>query len=335
MKHDPLSDVLSSVRLRGAIFYYVSCSDEWVAETPASPELARALSPGAEHVIAYHMILKGSGWAAMQGVSPLRLEDGDIVMFPHGDTHVLSSAPGMHAAGGDQSWRATTRDNPKPILVAFHDGLCELDAELPADRATAVLVCGFISCDLRPFNPLIAALPPMLHLPACGVGAWVAPMLGQAVAESRHRRAGSAAVLERVSEMVFVDAARRHLESLPENGGSGWLSALRDRYVGRAIALMHERPAEPWTVDDLGREIGLSRSALHERFVERMGMPPKQYLAHWRMQLGANLLRDGKASVAAVAQEIGYDSEAAFSRAFKRLTGRPPAAWRRDQRAGN
>lgn len=172
----------------------------------------------------------------------------------------------------------------------------------------------------------------MLHLPSSGVGAWVAPMLEQAVAESRHRRAGSAAVLERVSEMVFVDAARRCLEALPEEGGSGWLAALRDRYIGKAIALMHARPAEDWTVDELGRQVGLSRSALHERFVDCVGMPPMQYLTHWRMQLGANLMREGQASVATIAQEIGYESEAAFSRAFKRLTGQPPATWRRAQR---
>lgn len=131
MQHDPLSDVLSSVRLRGAIFYYVSCARIWVAETPPSPELADALSPGAEHVIAYHMILRGQGWAGVDGEPPLRFAAGDIVMFPRGDTHALSSAPGMRAEGGDQSWRATTRDHPKPILVALHDGVCELDAEVP------------------------------------------------------------------------------------------------------------------------------------------------------------------------------------------------------------
>ncbi|MBL8448887.1 MAG: AraC family transcriptional regulator [Dechloromonas sp.] len=298
MQHDPLSDVLSSVRLRGAIFYYVSCARSWVAETPPSPELADALSPGAEHVIAYHMILRGKGWAGVDGEPPLRFEAGDIVMFPRGDTHALSSAPGMRAEGGDQSWRASTRDHPKPILVALYDGVCELDVEVPPAEAETVIVCGFISCDRRPFNPLIGALPRVLHLAAAEVGAWVTPMLGQAVAESRHRRAGSAAVLERVSEMVFVDAARRYLESLPEDGGSGWLAAL------------------------------------HERFVERVGMPPMQYLAHWRMQLGAKLLREGNAPVAAIALETGYDSEAAFCRAFKRLTGQPPATWRRMNREG-
>ena len=131
--------------------------------------------------------------------------------------------------------------------------------------------------------------------------------------------------------MVFVDAARRYLESLPEGGGSGWLAALRDRHVGRAIALLHERPSHDWSVEELGRSIGLSRSALHERFVDLVGQPPMQYLANWRIQLGANLMRSSRYTVATIAQEVGYESEAAFSRAFKRLMGQPPAAWRRAQ----
>jgi AraC-like DNA-binding protein len=132
--------------------------------------------------------------------------------------------------------------------------------------------------------------------------------------------------------MVFVDAARRYLESL-SGDASGWLAALRDRHVGRAIALLHERPAEPWTIDELGRQVGLSRSALHERFVELAGQPPMQYLTNWRMQCGARALREGHATVATIAQDVGYDSEAAFARAFKRLVGQPPAAWRRAQRS--
>ena len=131
--------------------------------------------------------------------------------------------------------------------------------------------------------------------------------------------------------MVFVDAARRYLEALPPDA-SGWLAALRDRHVGKAVGLMHERPADPWTIDELGRQVGLSRSALHDRFVTLVGQSPMQYLTNWRMQRGASLLRDGVATVATIAQEVGYDSEAAFSRAFKRLVGQPPASWRRAQR---
>jgi AraC-like DNA-binding protein len=195
-----------------------------------------------------------------------------------------------------------------------------------------VVVCGFIACDLKPFNPLIEALPRLLHLESGDVGTWVAPMLDQAVAESLARRAGSSAVLQRVSEMVFVDAARRYLEALPDDA-SGWLAALRDHHIGRAISLLHERPADAWTVDELGRQVGLSRSVLHERFLQLVGQTPMQYLANWRMQRGAELLRTGHTTVAAIAQEVGYDSEAAFARAFKRLVGKPPAAWRKSQTA--
>ncbi len=332
MSLDLLSDVLRSVRLHGAIYYYVSFGAEWAAETPASPELARALMPGAEHVLAYHHIAKGGGWAATEREAPVRLSEGDIVMFPRGDPHVISSAPGLHVQPDDSDWRVTTRDAPKPITVAYHRGVLRPGAPLPDGEAGSVVVCGFIACDLRPFNPLVSSLPRLLHLPARGVGSWVAQLLDKAVAESRSARAGSAVVLERVSEVVFVDAVRWYLESLPEDA-SGWLAALRDRHVGRAIAMLHEKPADPWTVDELGQRVGLSRSALHERFVQLVGQPPMQYLANWRMQLGAGLLRDGDAKVAAIAQEVGYESEAAFARAFKRLVGVPPATWRRQRSA--
>lgn len=331
MNHDPLSDVLQSVHLRGAIYYYVNLGDDWAAETPGAPALANALMPGAEHVIAYHLFVKGAGWAATDGVPPRRLAAGDIVMFPRGDPHVLSSAPGLHAQPDASDWRLVTRDDPKPIVVGYVNGVLRPVAEQPAREANTIVVCGFIGCDLRPFNPLIAALPRLLYLAAHDVGAWVAPVLDQAVAESRRHRPGSAVALERISEMVFVDAARRYFDAQPD-GASGWLAALRDRHVGRAIALMHERPAEPWTIDELGRRVGLSRSALHERFADLLGLPPMQYLANWRMQRGARLLRESNANVATIAQEVGYESEAAFARAFKRMVGQPPAAWRRAQR---
>ncbi len=332
MSHDPLSDVLRSVRLRGAVFYYVSFNGEWAAQTPASAQLASALMPGADHVLAYHLMAEGEGWAACEGQPPVRLARGDIVMFPRGDEHVISSAPGLQAQEDHSDWRFTTRNDPKPIAVAYHRGVLRPGSPGPAADASSVVVCGFVACDTKPFNPLINALPHLLHLRAGELAPWTLQLLDQAVGESREHRAGSAAVLERASEFVFVDAARRYLDSLPPNA-AGWLGALRDRHVGQAIALLHERPAEPWTVEELGRQVGLSRSALHERFIELTGQAPMQYLATWRMQLGANLLRQGRAKVAAVAQEVGYDSEAAFARAFKRLVGQPPAAWRRTQAA--
>jgi AraC-like DNA-binding protein len=328
MTYDPLSDVLRSVRLRGAVFYYVSCRDEWVADAPPAIDIAAAVMPGAEHVLAYHHVVKGDGFAVLEGLPPVRLAAGDTILFPRGDGHVLSSAPGLRAQPDCSDWVFATRDDPKPIPITYHRGVLRPGAAVPVEDATAVVVCGFVGCDLRPFNPLIGALPRMLHMPAGGVGDWVGAVLHQAVHESRERRPGGEAMLERASEMVFVDAARRYLESLPEDA-SGWLAGLRDRYVGKALALLHEQPSGDWTIEELGRRVALSRSALHERFVRYVGVPPMQYLANWRMQLGASLLRSGHATVAKIAQDVGYESEAAFARAFKRATGRPPAAWRR------
>lgn len=336
MPHDPLSDVLRNVRLRGAVFYYISLGDVWAAEAPAASALAPALMPGAEHVLAYHLIVRGDGWVAMDGMAPVRLHSGDIVMFPHGDSHVLSSAPGLHASPDDSDWHYTTRHDPKPIALAYHRGVLRPGELQPADDAKTVVICGFIGCDVRPFNPLIAALPRLLHLHADDTGSWIGTILNQAVSESRQHRPGSGAVLERVSEMVFVDAVRRHLEALPQADGSatesGWLRALRDPQIGRAISLLHAKCANPWTLEDLGRQVGLSRSALHERFVSLVGQPPIQYLTSWRIQRSASLLRESNATVATIAQEVGYESEAAFSRAFKRMVGQPPATWRRAQK---
>jgi AraC-like DNA-binding protein len=326
---DPLSDVLRSVRLRGSVFFHVSCRDQWAAWAAPAREIAPVVMPGAEHLIEYHLFAKGEGWVAIDGEPPVRLHAGDIVMLPHGDAHVVSSAPGLQWPTPDDEWLFGVRDGPMPLPVTYRGGMVELGSLPPGDAST-IIMCGFIACDLRPFNPLIAALPRLLRLPAEGVGAWVAPMLEHAASESSTLRAGGAALLQRISEMVFVDGARRYLDSLPSES-QGWLGALRDRQVGRAISLMHADPSVPWTLEELGCRVGLSRSALHERFVALAGMAPMQYLANWRMQCGARLLREGHATVAAVAQEVGYDSEAAFARAFKRATGLPPAAWRRAQ----
>lgn len=333
MNGDPLSDLLRTVRLRGAVFYYVSCWEDWAAEAPPACEIAPAVLPGAEHVMEFHMVARGSGWAAVSGLAPVRLETGDIVMFPHGDAHVMSSAPHVEPQRIEADWVFATRHDPKPMPVAYHRGVREPGAPAPVSDAETILVCGFLGCDLRPFNPLVAALPRLLHLPAARAGGWVARVIDQAAQESTDPRPGGDAVLERLAEMMFVDTARRYLDSLPE-GATGWLAGLRDRYVGRALALLHQYPERPWTMDELGREVGLSRSALHERFMQFIAEPPMHYLANWRIQLGSRLLRESKRTVASIALDVGYESEAAFSRAFKRLVGLPPATWRRTAAAG-
>ncbi len=333
MSRDVLSDLLRAVRLRGAVFYYVSCRAEWAAEAPPARAIAAAVMPGAEHVMEFHMVARGSGWAAVSGVAPVRLETGDIVMFPHGDAHVMSSAPHVEPERIEVDWVFATRHAPRPIPVAYHRGVREPGATAPVADADTVLVCGFLGCDLRPFNPLVAALPRLLHVPAARAGGWVGRVIEQAAQESTERHPGADAVLERLAEMMFVDTARRYLEDLPADA-TGWLAGLRDRHVGRALALLHERPGQPWTMEALGQQVGLSRSTLHERFMQFLGQPPMHYLASWRIQLGARLLRDTRHTVAAIAQDVGYESEAAFSRAFKRQLGLPPATWRRSVAAG-
>jgi AraC-like DNA-binding protein len=328
MSRDTLSDLLRSVRLRGAVFYYVSFRDQWSAEASEAKEIAEAVMPGCEHVMEYHMIAKGNGWAAVTGLAPVRLSAGDIVMFPQGDRHVISSAPDLEPHRRSAEWVFARRNDPKPVPISYHHGVVNAGAPLPVEDADAIVVCGFLGCDLRPFNPLVAALPRILHLPASRAGGWVARVIDQAVVESNNRRPGGDAVLERLSEMMFVDAARRYLDSLPEDA-TGWLAGLRDRFVGRALEFMHERPDHAWNVEELSGEVGLSRSALHERFVKFLGHPPMQYLASWRIQLGARLLRETNRNVATIALDVGYDSEAAFSRAFRRLVGMPPAAGER------
>jgi AraC-like DNA-binding protein len=331
MANDTLSELLGTVRLHGAVFYYVNFGQHWAVDTPAAADIADAVMPGSEHVIEYHMMLKGTGWAQLPGQAPVRLDQGDIIVFPQGHAHVIGSAPGYTPRRDNADWVYTPPHVPQARPVAYHHGVFRPGMLGPAHEASAVMVCGFLGCDLRPFNPLVSALPKLLHVPQNLASSWIGRVIDQAALESADRRPGGNAVLQRLSEMMLVDTVRRYLESLPEDA-RGWLAGLRDRHLGRALALIHERPEHPWTVDGLGRAVGLSRSALHERFSQYLGMPPSQYLAHWRIQVGSRLLRETQRTVASIAHDVGYESEAAFSRAFRRLVGLPPAAWRRSQR---
>jgi AraC-like DNA-binding protein len=321
MSHDILSDVLRTVRLRGALFYHVNGSRSWPAR-----EVANIVLPGCEHVMEYHVVTRGFCWGAIVGEAPVRLGSGDILVFPQGDAHVISSAPGIRPPAGAAGLPGSI--DQLPFTMNFDATEARQDAH-PEDRCETEVVCGFLGCDIRPFNPLVAVLPRLLHVKETANEGWINHFMHHAVAESKRKRPGGEAMLERMSEMMFVDAVRRYVDSLPEDR-RGWLAGLRDRFVGRALAVMHDAPAHEWTVEELGERVGLSRSALHERFVDMIGLPPMQYLVKWRMQLAAGLLRNTSSTVAAVAQDVGYASEAAFIRAFKRLVGKPPAAWRRE-----
>ena len=330
MTQDTLSDVLQAVRLRGAVFFYVSGRGGWVTEAAPGREIAPLLMRGVDHVIEYHAVARGSCWAGIPGGTSVHMAAGDVVMFPHGDAHVMSSEPGMRGTVDLQGLFDAQTDR-LPVRIAY-DGRDMQRGELPESSADTLIVCGFLGCDVQPFNPLIETLPRLLHLKAGADDGWIARLTEQAVAESHARRPGGEAMLARMSEMMFVDAVRRHAEALPPES-KGWLAGLRDRSVGRALALLHERPAHDWSLDELGRAVGLSRSALHERFVQLLGIAPMQYLASWRMQAAARRLLETRASVAEIALDVGYESEAAFARAFKRAVGKPPAAWRREREA--
>ncbi|HSN20887.1 MAG TPA: AraC family transcriptional regulator [Usitatibacter sp.] len=325
MSQDILSDLLRTVHLRGALFYYVSGGECWAAQAPPSREIAASVMPESEHVLEYHVVTRGSCWGAIVGHAPVRLEAGDVILFPQGDAHVISSAPDVRGVAHVPGPGPRTEQLP----FSLHLDAVEARPGDGGEGCATTLACGFLGCDVRPFNPLVATLPRLLHLRASEERDWIGQFVHLAVRESRNKRPGGEAMLERMSEMMFVDAVRRYVDTLPE-GSAGWLAGLRDRFVGRALALMHEDPAAQWTVDDLGRRVGLSRSALHERFAGMIGQPPMQYLASWRMQVAAGLLRNTHSTVAAIAQEVGYESEAAFAKAFKRLVGSPPAAWRRE-----
>jgi AraC-like DNA-binding protein len=334
MSRDTLSDLLRAVRLRGAVFFYVEGRDPWVAETPCAKDIVSAILPGADHMMEFHGVARGSCWVTPEDMAPIKLEEGDVVLLPQGDAHIMSSAPGLRAQNPDRHGIFFTPRPPQmPHSLSIVEN-CETTAHLDGGGCeSATLVCGFLGLDARPFNPLLASLPRVLHLPGAATGGgWVSTFLNSAVDESNRKRPGGEAVLERMSEMLFVDVLRRHLDTLPEDE-TGWLSGMRDPSIGRALALMHERPAEDWTLERLGEATALSRSTLHERFVHFLGQTPMQYLSKWRMQLAARTLCETDAKVLQVALEVGYENEAAFARAFRREVGTSPAAWRRERRA--
>jgi AraC-like DNA-binding protein len=318
---DPLSDVLRAVRLTGAVFFLVDAGSPWEAHVPDGAAVAPVVLPRAQHVISYHVVTRGSCWGGLLDDRSVRLDAGDVLVLPHGDPYFIGTAPTPPADLDMSRDLAFLRE-----MVAGRLPFCVRDGK---GRDRLHLVCGFLGCDLRPFNPLLATLPRLLRVR----GAYGAPrdpltrLIDFTLDEAREPRAGGDSVRIRLSELLFVEVVRRHLATLAGEQ-TGWLAGLRDPMVGRALTLLHGRPAQPWSLPSLAKDAGASRSALAERFTHLVGMPPMQYLTRWRIQVAARLLSDGDAKVATVAREVGYDSEAAFSRAFKKIAGVPPAAWR-------
>src|SRR5215467_7826061 len=323
MSTDALSDVLSAVQLSGSVFFDVSAKSPWVAEAPPAARIAADVMPGAQHVIEYHVVTRGTCWISLVGdiaFEPVKLEEGDIAVIPQGDPHVVSSAPGMRAEPNLDAHRRPHDANALPFPI-------QTGGEGPSDTH---LICGFFSCDARPFNPLLDSLPRFMRFSrdtSPGSQSLLNQFIQFATSETGNKRAGSQSVLNRLSELMFVEVIRMHMDQLANNN-TGWLAGLRDPLVGRALTLLHARPAHAWTVEQLASDAAASRSALAERFTQIVGCPPIQYLTQWRMQIAAKRLADPGVKIATIAHEVGYESEAAFSRAFKKFVGRSPGQWR-------
>jgi AraC-like DNA-binding protein len=320
---DALSEVLGAVRLTGAVFLEMQMRAGWSILTAPARKIADVLMPEADHVIPFHLVTQGGCYARLVDDGPVELSAGDLILFPAGDRHVLSAASAAALSRKPVEVTGETLDQllKRGEVAALKQG--------ESGEATRI-VCGYLACDKRLAEPILLGLPRLLKVSMRdrGTAAWVRSSIEFSVAESAAARPGSAAVLARLSEVLFAEAIRQYMDELPPDR-AGWLAGLRDRHVGRALALLHEDPAHAWTVDELAKKVGLSRSALGERFAELIGAPPMQYLTRWRTSLAARQLKETQASILRIAGDVGYESEAAFNRAFKREFGLPPAAWRK------
>lgn len=314
---DALSDVLRIVRLTGAVFMDAEFTAPWCIGEPSGVEVCIKQLPDAQHIVIYHLLTEGTVEVALPGSAPMSAHAGDLVIIPSGEAHALGSDLSRPRADGAH---LVVQRGPDDVPQVRHGG----------GGAVTRMVCGYLACDSSLFDTVLAALPRVMVVNMReGPGAqWLTSSIRFSIAESAAQRAGAGTVLAKLSELMFVEAIRRYIEGLPAEQ-TGWLAGLRDRFVGKTLALIHSKPAHPWTVEELASAVGLSRSALAERFTGLIGQPPMQYLTRWRLQLAANLLRTSNRNVASVAADVGYDSEAAFNRAFKRELGTTPAAWRR------
>lgn len=318
---DVLSDLLRVVRLSGTMLFRGDLSAPWALKTVDSTKLAHILFPKAKRLLLFHLVAEGRCWIALPDCHRVQLVCGDIVVLPYGDAHTMGSDGGHEPVPVAGLLRDVSWNTGLPVVV--HGGGGE----------TTRMISGFVHCDELLFNPLLKTLPALLHMntEAEPEESLLAGSVRHLIGEAQAGRAGSACMVARLSELLLVEVLRRHMTALPPET-VGWLSALNDPLVGRALQLLHADPAYGWTVNRLARQVGASRSSLAARFKALLGQPPMRYLTCRRLQLAAELLRDGAPGMAAIAASAGYDSEAAFNRAFKRYTGEPPAAWR--DRAG-
>ncbi len=322
---DALSESLSSVRMTGAIFLSAEFTAPWGFESPAAAQSARVLSPGTERLVIYHLVIEGRAVVRLPGESDLPVEAGEIVIIPHGEAHVFCNGEPELIMDGQRALRSHVAGQLSTI-------------EWGGGGAATRFVCGFFGCEHYAERLFLAGLPTIFKIDIRGDpnGVWLESSIRHLVSEAPPVRPGRDIMLSKMAEALFIETLRRYVETLPPDR-TGWLAGARDPVAGAALTLLHRRPGDPWTLDRLAAEVGASRSVLAERFARFLGEPPLAYLARWRMQLAARKLQTTGDSVLQVALDVGYESESAFNRAFKREFGAPPARYRKslaEERAG-
>jgi AraC-like DNA-binding protein len=319
---DAISQILSGVKLNGAVYFTAEFTAPWGISAPASKAMTAVLAPGAEHLVVYHLMIEGEARVELESGATLDLESGDIVIFPHADAHHISSGKGAVRPFPDYGINAKIKAHDLSPLQAGGGG------------KISRLVCGYMSCDPHVCRPIFTGLPAVfkVNIRSDRSGQWLENSILHLVEEAASGRVGSEAMLAKLSEALFVDTLRRYVASLPERH-VGWLAGSRDPVVGRSLSLLHGRIAHPWTIAGLADEVGISRSALVERFTRYLSEPPMAYLTRWRLESAARSLERTSRGVAEIAADVGYESEAAFNRAFKREFGKPPGRYRSDFRS--
>ena len=315
---DALSEVLKVVKLRGALFFNAEFSAPWCVASSESSQIAPLLCPGADHVIIYHYLMGGRAYAQLRDGNRRDLGPGDVVIFPHGDAHVLGNGTGKPV----DSLNVFAKNLSSGLKVARYGGGGELTK----------FVCGYMACDPTLSEVVLAGLASMfvVNIANDSAGQWLANSIQFSVREAGGPGTGSDVVLAKLSEVLFIETLRRFIQGLPDQE-KGWLAGARDPVIGEALARLHKNPAHPWTVAGLAHQVGVSRTRFAERFRHFLNATPMAYLAHWRLKLSAEILLSSDANIGEIAAEVGYTSEAAFNRMFKREFGCPPAQFRRSR----
>jgi AraC family transcriptional regulator, alkane utilization regulator len=325
---DAVSDVLRMVRLSGATFLSAEFTAPWCVLSQADSALCASFLPQSERVISYHLATQGGFWARLDDDphSAIFINAGELLVVPQGEAHIMGSALDLLPVASAPLLTEKLQSAPGEMMKLSYGGGGE----------TTQVMCGFWACDETLSNPLLATLPRIFKIDMRNDprSAWLESSLKFAAMEAAEGRVGSAITLAKLSELLFIEAIRRCIDALPTDR-QGWLAGARDRLIGRALSMLHAQPAYPWTVNELARRVGLSRSALAQRFSDLLGQPPMHYLARWRLQLAAQELSTGTKSITAIAAHVGYESEPAFNRAFKREFGMPPAGWRKNRSKNN